>query len=172
MREAKEYGQCSLEVLSIMRQPKFVYASAGVVSSAIFNLTFNHDDGGGCHGNTVVTTYNAASGDEYTIKDIIVHKDMGAMAEAIADEFVTLYAKPELEQFSGEEQAQQFAALKKEIITDEHLADAGIYVEKNKVFTNIDGFRLSCASGSFHPVEIPVKFVDTKFLALLQAKAR
>ncbi len=172
MREAKEYGKCSLEVLSIMRQPNFVYASPAIVSSAIFNLTFNRGDNGGCHGNTVVTTYNVANGDEYKIKDIVAPKDMGAMAEALADEFVTLYAKPELEQFSSEEQAKQFAALKKEIITDEHLADAGIYVEKNKVFTNIDGFRLSCASGSFHPVEIPVKFVDTKFLALLKAKAQ
>ncbi|NDF11648.1 MAG: hypothetical protein EB060_02390 [Proteobacteria bacterium] len=147
--------RCSFDNTFVIRRPDFVSTSPTLVSTAIFNEEYCRDCGGGCHGNTLLATYDAAKGKKYVLGDVIAKGDLAAVKNDVSAEYTKRYVPQEQHDYVNK-------FLPKDI--DRNLTpDAGIYVENDTVYVSVTSFTLGCAAGSFYPVPVPAKYIQPEF---------
>lgn len=156
-KRAENY-KCSIANGVIWRLPQFAYASANLVSVEVQNMEFGRGAGGSCHGNHDFITYDAETGNEYKLKDIVIENSFPAIGNALLADFISRYARSDTFDLEG------IKKMVLEYVAADSLEHYGFVVENGKLYTNIGGFILSCADGNFFPVEVPEKFIKPEFL--------
>jgi hypothetical protein len=114
----------------------------------------------------LLTTYDANTGHEYKIRDIVPADDISALKEAMIKGAVDRYAMPE--DYPGQSRESLRSELT-QILKSRPLTNDGIYVENGRVYVDVDDFIKGCVNGSFYPVEVPKQFIKPDFLNLLQS---
>lgn len=150
-RENSElYQRCNFDYAYIQREPRYIYTSSKVVSTAIYELVFGRTSNGSCHGGIKLTTYDVNSGKPYLLGDVISKKDLAKLKAELSATFAAKHSTT----------AKNIA----DTITDQ----SGIYIENNNIYVNLDSFILGCADGSFFPIPIPQNLILPEFLENLQ----
>lgn len=159
-QEANE-SECSINEESVVRRPDFVYTSNSFISTAIFNMQYCRECGGGCHGNTSLSTYNVATGQKYILSDIMDSKDLSKLRKDLKILFIKNYV--------SEDPIGYVKKFLQEDINSTVNLDLDLYVENDKIYININDFILGCSEGSFYPLPIPKKYIRPTFLKILGA---
>jgi hypothetical protein len=147
--------KCSIDNSAVSREAQHFAVSAHFVSTAVFELEYCRTCGGSCHGRTVLATYDAAYGATVRLRDAVPLARMAALKLRLVDAFV-------FANFASRDRLLQRERLLK-ALASRSFADDGMYVERGKVFVNLDLFALSCADGSFYPLMVPAEFLTPSF---------
>ncbi len=161
VRAAAAATKCSMENSSVTRSIDHYAVSAHFISIAAFELEYCRSCGGSCHGTTVLSTYDATSGRALRVGDVVKPDQIEALRRFMADDFAA-------KNFTEEGMASRKAMLVEELAR-RNLKDAGLYVEGQTVFVDLDSFAMSCADGSFYPIAVPATLLTPAIAALVRA---
>ncbi|MEQ1789853.1 MAG: hypothetical protein ABL857_05355, partial [Rickettsiales bacterium] len=166
-KQAEKY-KCNVDNATVQHIPEFSYASSDLISIAMYNLEYGRTSGGSCHGNHQFVTYDAETGNEYKLKDIVGESNVPSVHDVLVNGFIRHYAEPDAAEIKDKNKYQRYMeGIKKSLqryFMREPLEKAGFIVENGKLYVNIGEFMLSCAGGSFYPAELPEKFIKPEFL--------
>ncbi len=133
--------QCSVDMASVYRLIEAVDAGPRLVSILAQEVPYCQGCNGSCHGNFRLSTYDALTGDELVLPDVVEATAMAQLPDLLAADFVSRYGAR-----AGD--APQSEALKKRMregLAAMEVAKTGLYVDKGKVWVNTDDFIFSCA---------------------------
>jgi hypothetical protein len=145
---------CSAENARVGREVVRFAVTKRTVSIAISDLEYCATCGGSCHGHTALKSYDAKTGAVLTLRDAIAPQKLAALRTRLAADFVAA---------NGEGARDYSRTILNNDLARTITLDTGLYVEPGAAFVNLDSFALGCASGSFHPVRIPRRFLTRAF---------
>ena len=168
-RVAKSF-QCTKNHAYVWRTIEGVSTTAFFVSLATHELVYGQSAGGSCHGRYTLTTFKTSSGEPIILADIINDNSEHALAEALADDFITRYGK---DQEGKSRPPGELQTLKEQVLNfliQKGFSTLGVFAQKGEVWVNIGTFMFSCAEGNLFPVKVPNSFIvkDTNFYEGLQ----
>jgi hypothetical protein len=158
-RAAAGRMRCSVENSDVAREALMFSISPHLVSTAVSELEYCRTCGGGCHGHTVLATYDGKTGRALRIADVLKPDAVEPLRRHIADYIAKTYVDE-----PGRDAYRQRLA---QSLVERPFADDGVYAENGILYVNLDSFVLSCAEGSFFPVPIPKELIAPSFAALL-----
>jgi hypothetical protein len=160
---------CSIESASVAFIPERVYVRGDLVSMVFYDLDLLPTDGGGCHGEFQLLTFDLQKGDrELSLGDIVPPGQWPALESALLSEFRQA-SKSLFDNRKPENQPKLLdsASKKAKQVLDRQGLQAGIFIEDGKVQVNIPMYISGCTGGNFNPVHIPNNFLRTDFLTKL-----
>lgn len=161
-RAASKKTACSAENANVMRHPMQYAVARQTVSTAAFELEYCRTCGGSCHGATALATYNSKTGAAYRVRDVVKPNSLAALQKHMVDAGLAAYQPP------GQHESERKILVPEIQRRGAALLDQGVYVEKGKVYVDLDYFLNGCADGSFYPVALPAQLIAPSFAALLK----
>jgi hypothetical protein len=160
---------CSIESASVAFIPERIYARGELVSMVFYDLDLLPTDGGGCHGEYQLLTFDLLKGDhELSLADIVRPGQWPALENALLSQFRQT-SKGLFGDRKPVDQPKLLDSTLKEAkqVLDRQGLQAGIFIEDGKVQANVPIYISGCTGGNFNPVHIPNTFLRTDFLTKL-----
>jgi len=171
-KENSKKLSCNWEMSSIDHLSQFGFANLQLASVAIYEVEYGLGAGGSCHGHHKMKTYDAETGSQYILQNIIKTEYISKLNDALLKDFMARYAENNINEITDDkEKKEHLENIKKSVqkyLKETSVIEQGFVVENGKVYTNIDNFLFSCAEGNFFPVEVPKEFITPEFLEKLK----
>lgn len=153
---AAQSFRCGPNEGTVRRIPEFVETSGGVISTAIYEMRRGRASTGSCHGTTRLSSYSPSSGKMLTLADAVAPKSLPKLRESLLNQFIARHGA-----------ARDITAKQRELLMSDVVEStsnsAGVYVERGKVYVNVNSFFPNCAAGSFNPLVIPSHLIKASF---------
>jgi len=176
--QAKEV-HCSHQYALASRSIVKINVSRQLLSKVIRTSVRFQSDGGACHGDYTLETYDLESGHHYKLSEIVNKTPKSELDQAVLSGFSRLYqarwdgkstADPRSEEENKKTYQSAMAATRSYLRTMDP-GTTGVMIEKNKVWINIPEFLFGCASGNLYPVSLPNHLLKAEFLKQLNKDA-
>lgn len=165
-KKIAESYECSADDSGVGRSILALYTHPGFLSLATFQEHYCQGCGGSCHGNHTFTTFDLRRGTAYVLADIVDMTQKDSLFNALADQF--------LKKFGDRIDPNEQQKLRKSVMTILSKIDFqkdSVYLERSKVFVNVEDFIFSCADGNLFPIQIPASFIKADFAEKIKIKA-
>ncbi len=170
---------CSHQYALASRSIVKINVSRQLLSKVIRTSVRFQSDGGACHGDFTLETYDLGSGHHYKLSEIVNKTPKSELDQAVLSSFSRLYqarwdgkstADPRSEEENKKTYQNAMAATRSYLRTMDP-GTTGVMIEKNKVWINIPEFLFGCASGNLNPVSLPNHLLKAEFLKQLNKDA-
>lgn len=157
---AADAARCTAEFSDVVREATHYAVSRKFVSTAIYERRYCQDCGGSCHGRTALATYDATTGAVLRVRDAVPRARWPELKQRLIEDFTAAH-------FAAPDRAREAARIAASLDA-RNIGEDGLFVERGKIYINLDLFALSCADGSFYPLEIPNRFLKPQYRRLTE----
>ena len=175
--------QCTYPDATDSMQQEITHLSARFVSVVERSYSQQIATGGSCHGSSAVHTFDLSSGKEYVLAEIISRLSLASLRSTLPTSIVKEHNRQEDEFAEAEEKANSLSHhtppvespenLARDLksaraglaaLRDEQLLTSPIFIQRGRVFINIEDYLFGCVGGPFHPAEVPTSLIALPLL--------